>query len=231
MNNVDQRAVESKTDPVKKEKLIEDYIPFILSCAQKATGRYIDTANDEEFSVALEAFSEAIESFNIEKGTFLSFSNQVIKNRLYDYMRKTEKYNETVVFDDIYNDDSKILSFDIVAAAENYQQEMQRSDLVIEIDLLSRRLAKWDISFNDLSKISPKHKKTRQMCIKISEYILKNDELYRQMMSSKQLPSKQIENTFKLPKKKFERFRKYIIAVVIIKSGDFEQIAEYVKLK
>jgi hypothetical protein len=53
----------------------------------------------------------------------------------------------------------------------------------------------------------------------------------RQMMSSKQLPSKQIENTFKLPKKKFERFRKYIIAVVIIKSGDFEQIAEYVKLK
>lgn len=69
------------------------------------------------------------------------------------------------------------------------------------------------------------------MCIKISEYILKNDELYRQMMSSKQLPSKQIENTFKLPKKKFERFRKYIIAVVIIKSGDFEQIAEYVKLK
>ncbi|NLY95880.1 MAG: hypothetical protein GX082_00330, partial [Clostridiaceae bacterium] len=128
-------------------------------------------------------------------------------------------------------DDSKILSFDIVAAAENYQQEMQRSDLVVEIDLLSRRLAKWDISFNDLSKISPKHKKTRQMCIKISEYILKNDELYRQMMSSKQLPSKQIENTFKLPKKKFERFRKYIIAVVIIKSGDFEQIAEYVKLK
>jgi RNA polymerase sigma factor (sigma-70 family) len=88
MNNVDQRAVESKTDPVKKEKLIEDYIPFILSCAQKATGRYIDTANDEEFSVALEAFSEAIESFNIEKGTFLSFSNQVIKNRLPDHRRR-----------------------------------------------------------------------------------------------------------------------------------------------
>lgn len=229
MSNVDQMAVEARTDHYQREKFIQDYIPFILSCAQKVTGRYIDISNDEEYSIALEAFSEAIEHYNMDKGSFLSFSGQVIRSRLVDYYRKTKKYKQVEVFDDMTEENGPIISLDEKASTEKYIQEVQNNDLVLEIKMLSEELQKWDISFNDLSDLCPKHKKTRQMCIQIGEYIQKERDVYQKMMSGKQLPAKMIEEHFKVPIKKFERFRKYIIAVVIIKSGEFEQISSYIK--
>ncbi len=229
MSNVDQLAVESKTDNYKREKLISDYIPFILSCAQKVTGRYIDISNDEEYSVALEAFSEAIEHYDIDKGAFLSYSNQVIRSRLYDHYRKTKRYKQAEVFDDMTEEDGPIISLDEKVSSEKYIQQVQNNDLVLEIKMLNEELQKWDISFNELSDISPKHKSTRKMCIQIGEYIRKDSDLYHKFISNKQLPAKIIEENFKIPIKKFERFRKYIIAVVIIKSGGFEQISTYIK--
>lgn len=229
MSNVDQWAVEAKTDHDKREKLIDDYIPFILSCTQKVVGRYIDRANDEEYSVALEAFSEAIEQYNADKGSFLPFSNQVIKYRLYDYYRKIKKYKEAEVFDNVDDENSQIISIDQKISSEKYIEEVRNYDLALEIKMLKEELKKWDISFAELSEVSPKHVKTRKMCIQIGDYIRKNPDLYHRFKSNKQLPAKNIEEVFKIPIKKFERFRKYIIAIVVIKSGDFEQISEYIK--
>jgi len=41
----------------------------------------------DEYSIALIAFNEAIESYDLDKKTkFVSFSKQVIKRRLIDYL-------------------------------------------------------------------------------------------------------------------------------------------------
>lgn len=229
VRNIDQLATQAKLNTETKENLIKEYIPFIMSCAQKISGRYIDSANDEEYSIALEAFSEAIDQYQEEKGSFLTFAHYVIKCRLYDYFRKAKKHKEHEVFDDIESEQSQIVSINDKISSNRYFEETKNNDLALEITMLRDKLLEWNITFNDLSEISPKHKRTRKMCIKIGMYISEDKILLKSFMDNKLLPSKKIQEIFKIPIKKFERFRKYIIAVVIIKCGDYEQISEYIK--
>jgi len=51
-------------------------------------GRYVAYGQDDELSIALMAFVEAIRSYDVSKGNFLSFSQNVIKRRIIDYYRK-----------------------------------------------------------------------------------------------------------------------------------------------
>ena len=43
------------------EYLIEKYMAFLIKTVSSFTGRYISIENDEEFEIALLAFTEAIE--------------------------------------------------------------------------------------------------------------------------------------------------------------------------
>jgi RNA polymerase sigma factor len=60
--------------------------------------------------------------------------------------------------------------------------------------------------------------------------ILSRPEMLHSIMTKKYLPVAEIEKDMKLPRKLIERFRKYIIAVVIIATGDYEYIRDYIKL-
>jgi len=97
-----------------REEFISEYKPFILKVTSNATGKYIDTRNSDEFSIALSAFNEAIDKFDIEKGyNFFLFSEQVIRRRLIDYSRsnKDDKEYPFSFFDDEYfYNNEKLLS-------------------------------------------------------------------------------------------------------------------------
>jgi DNA-directed RNA polymerase specialized sigma subunit len=54
--------------------------------------RYV-CKQDDEWSVALTAFAEAIEHFETDKGSFDTFAKLVIKRRLIDYERNVHKRN------------------------------------------------------------------------------------------------------------------------------------------
>jgi RNA polymerase sigma factor len=56
---------------------------------------------------------------------------------------------------------------------------------------------------------------------------LKNPVLLSELMNSKQLPLKIIENNLKIPRKILERHRKYIIAAIEILYGEYPYLAEY----
>lgn len=64
------------------EYLIEKYMAFLIKTVSSFTGRYISIENDEEFEIALLAFTEAIEKYQPEKGVFLAFAKLVIVSRL-----------------------------------------------------------------------------------------------------------------------------------------------------
>ena len=55
-------------------RFVEEYKPFIASCTEKVTGRYVRYGEDDELSIALLAFVEAVRSYKIDKGNFLPFS-------------------------------------------------------------------------------------------------------------------------------------------------------------
>lgn len=55
------------------EYLIEKYMAFLIKTVSSFTGRYISIENDEEFEIALLAFTEAIEKYQPEKRCIFSF--------------------------------------------------------------------------------------------------------------------------------------------------------------
>ncbi|HOQ07313.1 MAG TPA: sigma factor [Clostridiales bacterium] len=62
-----------RDDAEETGRFVEEYKPFIASCARKVTGRYMSYDSDDELSIAMIAFVEAIKSFDSSKGIFSLF--------------------------------------------------------------------------------------------------------------------------------------------------------------
>ena len=54
----------NKAPTMDRNDFIEQSMPFIIKTTSSFLGRYVCTDNDEEFSIALIAFNEAIEKYN-----------------------------------------------------------------------------------------------------------------------------------------------------------------------
>jgi RNA polymerase sigma factor len=86
-------------DEELRERFIEDYKPFILGCISRQMNAYVDTQNNEEFSIGLIAFNEAIDRYDRTKGeSFFGFAELVIKSRLISYKRKEMKSSKVIPF-------------------------------------------------------------------------------------------------------------------------------------
>ena len=69
--------------------------PFIKKCASSTCKHYVSESEDE-WSIALIAFSEAVQSYDESKGNFYSFASLVIKRRLMDYFDKQSKFQSEI---------------------------------------------------------------------------------------------------------------------------------------
>ena len=77
-----------KGDKELQNQLIEQYKPFVAKTVSSVCKRYI-TENDDEFSIGLIAFNDAIEKYSTDKGSSLfAFAELVIKRKVIDYIRK-----------------------------------------------------------------------------------------------------------------------------------------------
>lgn len=211
-------------------RFVEEYKPFIASCAEKVAGRYMNYGTDDELSIAMIAFVEAIGSFDSTKGNFFTFSRNVIKRRIIDFYR-SEKRHSNVVSLNLYMED-KDEEYDLSSgeAIRNFTDQKLAEQRRQELKELGKELAHWNITYQDLARVSPKHKKTRQQCAELAGVILSRPDILQPIMIKKYLPVAELERVSGLPRKLIERFRKYIIAVVVIAVGDYECIKDYIKL-
>ncbi|HEY8422896.1 MAG TPA: RNA polymerase sigma-I factor [Thermoclostridium sp.] len=226
---LEQMVLESKVDKQKMNDLIEAYKPFIVSCAQKLSGKYLTYGSDDELSVAMMAFMQAVYGYRTENGEFLSYASTVIRNSVIDYYRKQKSQTGKFVYI-INNEDSDtedLLETEVSLAA--YDEEKLRNERLSEIQQLKDTLAKYDINFFELEKVCPKNKNTKKICKEVISYIKSNPDLINQTLVNKSLPLAEIEEGLGIKRKKFERHRKYILAVLIILAGDYPCLEEYVK--
>ena len=139
--------------------LISEFKPFIASIAQKRVGRYLHYGEDEELSVGLMAFKEAIDSFKPGKGKFLSFSRMVISMRLIDYYRKQDRETSLSAGDD---EEDAELAWDR-KSIEQFQADEDSEDLKTEIIGYSAALKKWGISLDGLAVVSPRREELKKL--------------------------------------------------------------------
>lgn len=231
LREIDYMAIDAANDQDLLNSFIKQNELFILKCTSRITRKYI-TKSDDEWSVSLRAFVQAIQGYELNKGNFLSFAELIIRRRLIDYLRLQEKYNlELSVNPAIFNcqldenEDDKDIALGL-AVAEKVCQESNYT-LKFEIEAANEVFSHYGFSFLDLSTCSPKAKKTKSSCAKIVVYLLSNPILINELQSSKQLPLKIIEKNLNVPRKILERHRKYIIAAVEILSGEYPNLAYY----
>jgi RNA polymerase sigma factor len=179
-------------------------------------------------SIALMAFVEAINSYDSEKGNFLSFSRNVIRRRVIDYFRKEKKHESDIYINDYMKDEEEEIDLTVDKSIEVYSKEELAEYRRYELEQLKKELEEWEISFFELVNLSPKHDKTKRLYSEIISFLLSRQDMIKQIMEKKFIPLAELEKNLKIPRKKMERGRKYIIAVLIISTGDYEFIKDYV---
>jgi len=231
LRELDNMAVDAAIDQQLLSRFIQQNEFYIIKCASTVTHRYI-TKSDDEWSIALQAFTQAVQKYELNRGSFYSFSELLIRRRLIDYSRSQGKYNleisvDPIVFDTDVIEDEEDISIHL-AVAEQVSQ-VDSNTIKLEIQTANEAFSNYGFSFFDLTNCSPQAKKTKSSCAKAVAYLFHNPLLITQLHNSKQLPLKIIEKNVKVPRKILERHRKYIIAAVVILSGDYPNLADYLR--
>lgn len=227
--SLDERALKAAADKTAHNDMIEEFRPFLHNC----TARYASAdrnKHDELFSVAMLAFSEAITKFDSSKGNFFSFAANVVRRRLIDEVRRHYKSENNVYSLDDLGEDGEQSQSDIVSAASQrlYADQQSNLDLIAEIEQFKTELAQWKITMPLLVQQAPKHAALRVLCLRAVALAAKDPQIMQAFHLKHYLPVKKIAEISKIPPKKLERMRTFIIASLIIKTGDYEKLSGYV---
>ncbi|KPU27605.1 RNA polymerase sigma factor SigI [Caloranaerobacter sp. TR13] len=227
--SLEDRVEKAKKDAEELNNLIKEYKPFIASTIQKKTGKFLKYGYDDELTIGMMAFKEAIESYDRSKGKFLSFAKMVISLRIIDYYRKKEKDKKVILFNEIEsNEENSNINYSLDKSITVFRDREENEIRKIEIQEYKKELNDWGIDFYDLVKESPKQDKVRKLYKEIAKKIVEDTTVLQSLLSTRRLPIKEIQKIMPIHRKKLERGRKYIIAMVIVLIGDYQYIREYV---
>ncbi len=205
--------------------LLENYRGYILSIVAKIIGKQAQST--DEFSVALQAFNEAIDRYDAEKNdSFLAFSGMVINRRIIDHVRKSSKFSSEYPFTYFEANDNEHYIEKIASQEPSvFTHKMEIQEEIMEF---KNNLKSFGISFDDLVKLSPKHMDTKLMCVSVAKKLSENSNLSEKLLRDKKLPITEILTSFSLNRKTIENHRKFIIALFLIMKSDMEIIKGYI---
>ncbi len=232
----DKETVEEKVRMIQlgnkelQDELINAYKPFIGKMASTICNRYIDES-DDEFSIGLIAFNEAIHSYRLEKGrSFLSFSKLLIHYRLIDFIRsQSNQPNMSLDAVNSVNNQEHQSALEAIVSVNEYHQKVEEAKRKEEIIRFAEILQQFGLSLNELITHTPKHKNARKSAINIAKLVAENEQLKTKLLHHKRLPIKDLEAHISPSRKTIERNRKYIIAIALIYINNFIYIQDYLK--
>ncbi len=230
--DINETVMEIQRGNVRLENdLIEQYIPFIRKTTAKVCKRYINTSEDDEYSIALIAFNEAIHQYSPDKGSsFLSFASLVIRRRVIDFIRQ-EQRRKTPLSIDYQDDENENMEnvAEIHASFQDYYEKQEREYRREEILHLNEQLKAFKISLSDVAKQCPKHQDARENMVQIAKTVVDHDLLRTTLITKKRLPIKELTKHISMSRKTIERNRKYIIAVSLVLMEEYRYLKDYLK--
>ncbi|GEN53064.1 RNA polymerase sigma factor SigI [Halobacillus faecis] len=230
--SLDEQVASAKQgDDDARNEMLKQYQPFIAKSVSEVCKRYIDPKKDDEFSIGLLAFNEAIQSYSCDKGSsFLSFARLVIKRKVIDYIRNEQKRVQVTSLDEDFHDEDQMENpVEISAAKEKFQLETEAWHRKEEILEFQAQLQKYKLSFDELIDASPKHRDARESAVQVARLVYEDEFLCSQVIDKGRLPIKDLVDRVDVSKKTLERNRKFIIALVLILNGDYVYLKDYLK--
>ncbi|MDA8343963.1 MAG: RNA polymerase sigma-I factor [Thermaerobacter sp.] len=220
----------AQADKAARELLIERFTPFVLRATTRTVGRYVRLGEDDEVSVALIAFNEAIDRFDPERGgNFLAFAETVIKRRLIDHYRREGQRREIPLsaLQAEEGDRESQLPMEAEAAISAHQERTAQEERREEILRFQTALNGFGIHFSDLVRLSPRHRDARAAAMGVAALVAGRHELRRYLLERGSLPMRQLEAEVALSRKTLERHRKFIVAVALALCGDYPYLHSY----
>ncbi|MCR5110661.1 MAG: RNA polymerase subunit sigma [Ruminococcus sp.] len=210
----------AKKDSHAADQLISDYMPFIKSETAKFLKRSPESG-DDELSIAMFAFYEAIKNYSRLKGSFLKFAALQIRNRLIDNYRKEKKNRGQVSLDSADEDNNELIDT-IMDDHNDYEENEVREATKHEIEELSRQMENFGVSMSDVADNSPRQRRTLEICGKAVRYARKNPEILEDFLRTKRIPLAKIADGAEVERKSLERHRRYLVAVLLICTNGYE---------
>ncbi len=220
----------AKTNSRKADALIRAYIPFIKKEAAKSTGG-LCTEADDEYSIAMIAFHEAIMGYERARGSFLGYASTLIRSRLIDFARREKRHRGHLSLDLPAGedaDDGRTLG-DTLAQEGDFAEESARLDATkAEIAELSAVMEGFGVSFTDAADNAPKQERTLAACAKAIAYAATDKALLDILLETKKLPLAQLTDGAGVDRKTLERHRKYILVMLLIQTNGYEIIRGHI---
>ena len=241
MDDMGSRVLAVRNDPKQLNNFIAENRRFVLISAYYALNRYVSDS-DDEYSIALMAYAEAIEAYDESKGNFQSFATMVIKRRLIDYLRTQSKYAPELSVEPYAMDadlsqteDVSALQMEIARKTMQLSEDQVHSDrgdpghnpVKDEIEALQQLLGRYGFSFFDLTECSPRADKTKKACAEVVNVLLNTPEMFETMRRTRSLPAKELVKRCGVRTKLLDKHRRYIIAAAEILNGEYPLLAEY----
>lgn len=200
-----------------REELIAAHRDKIAAIASQVSKRRLDWRNDDELSIAMLAFNEALDSFQAERGIpFAAYVRIIIRHRLVDHFRKEGRHWSEVGAGEGLADPATASNPETKLAWEKYLETEADKERAQEILEYAAILAEYGLNLKDLGERSPKHRDTRNNLLKAAHALLSDSNLVENFQRKKQLPVSQLEKITGLSRKVLETGRKYIMAIVLI---------------
>lgn len=223
-HSIIQRVYDAKDDMTAADSFISDYIPFIKAQVSKLMKRPVNIQQDDEYSVAMIAFHEAINGYSKTRGTFLSYASLLMRNRIIDFWRKNNRHNQVISINAPTSNEDQTIE-DSLTDDEDYEENLAiREATKEEIIELSTQLRAFDVSLTDIADDSPKQERTLAACKRVVAYVKEDAELMEDFLRTKRLPLKKLTDGSKVARKTIERHRKYIIGLLLIYTNGYEII-------
>ena len=226
MGELSDRIELAKADNQHLEALMADYLPFIKAEIAKVSANGLEY--DDKLSLGMLVFMNCVRQYHPSRGGFISYTSVCIRNRLLDETRKLKRTRDnTVLFAPGEGEEPSAFHED-KASLVQYSLDQEQAALQAEIAALSDALSAHGLSFLELARIGPKQKRSRRLCAQVAKALWTDKDLYKGFSSSKLLPQAALAGQLNISPKTIEKHRRYIVALVLIFSGDYPSIGTYI---
>ncbi len=211
----------AKQDNKALDALIDAYLPFIKDAIARITFKM--QSQDDCLTIAMLAFAQSVRTYDPERGTFLAYARTVIASRLTDEARKEIRIHTPLVPLTTTIEEGDI-QWETQSAIRAYQAQDEQCNLQYDIEALNIQFDAWGFDWQKLLKRCPKQDRSRRICHTVAKACLEQKELQAQMLLRRQLPMRDLSELSHVPIKTIEKYRVYIVAIILIKQGDYPYI-------
>lgn len=215
------------------DELVRQQRPFIYKTTKRICKRDVDWDKDDELSIALIAFHEAVKRYVPGKGAnFFTFAHKVIQQRLIDYFRKEERHHHLPINAGKDEEEVEVSKIERDKAIDDHLRRQEQQEMAATLAEFEECLMEFGISMEDLVDASPKHRDTRENLLDIARIISLEADLLSSLKEKRRLPVKEVMKRVEVSRKVLENGRKYLIAlIIIITEREFASLKDFGGIK